>query len=93
MRPIDADALKFYVNSISTHGLNDWSTLGVLAAVDKQPTIDAVPVVRCKDCIHNVANWQHEELDITDYTDITCDYYMTDGQHPNDYCSRGKKEG
>lgn len=41
-RLIDADALKNHVNAVSTHWLNDWSTLGVLAAVDKQPTVDAV---------------------------------------------------
>ena len=50
MRLIDANALTDYVNSISTHWLNDWSTIGVLAAIDKQPTIDAVPVVRCGLC-------------------------------------------
>lgn len=50
MRLIDADALTAYVNSISTHWLNDWSTIGVLAAIDKQPTIDAVEVVRCGLC-------------------------------------------
>ena len=45
MRIIDADALKKAVNGRSTHWLNDWSTLGVLAVIDEQPTIDAVPVV------------------------------------------------
>ena len=45
-RLIDANALKAYINGVSTHWLNDWSTLGVLAAVDKQPTVDAVEVVR-----------------------------------------------
>ena len=49
-RLIDANALKAHINGVSTHWLNDWSTLGVLAAVDKQPTVDAVEVVRCKDC-------------------------------------------
>lgn len=44
-RLIDANALKVHINGVSTHWLNDWSTLGVLAAVDKQPTVDAVPVV------------------------------------------------
>lgn len=44
-RYIDADALKESVNGVSTHWLNDWSTLGVLSMIDKQPTIDAVPVV------------------------------------------------
>ena len=53
------------------------------------PTIDAVPVVRCKDCKHNVANRNHDELDATDYSDITCDYFMTDGMHPDDFCSYG----
>lgn len=50
---------------------------------------DLESVVRCKDCIHNVANWNHDELDETDYTDITCDFFMTDGMEPNDYCSYG----
>lgn len=45
MKLIDADALKKSVNDKSTHWLNDWSTIGVLAEVDRQPTIDAVPVV------------------------------------------------
>lgn len=47
-------------------------------------------ITRCKDCIHNVGNWNHDELDDTDYTDITCDYFMTDGMEPNDFCSYGK---
>ena len=42
MRIIDADALKKGVNGRSTHWLNDWSTLGVLAIIDEQPTISAV---------------------------------------------------
>ena len=45
-RYIDADALKAYVSNKSTHWLNEWDTVGVLTAVDKQPTIEARPVVR-----------------------------------------------
>lgn len=45
-RYIDADALKAYVSNKSTHWLNEWDTAGVLAAIDKQPTIEARPVVR-----------------------------------------------
>jgi len=46
MRLIDADALKedltrFYANEVTARDL-----------IDEQPTIDAVPVVRCKDCKH-----------------------------------------
>lgn len=39
-RYIDADVFKEYVNSMSTHLLNGWSALGVLAAIDKQTTVD-----------------------------------------------------
>ncbi len=49
-------------------------------------------VVRCKDCRHNVANWNHDELDGTDYADITCDYFMTDGMKPDDFCSCGERK-
>ena len=47
-RLIDANALKNHVQAVSTHWLNDWSTIGVLAAVDKQPTVDAVEVVHAR---------------------------------------------
>ena len=49
-------------------------------------------IVRCKDCIYNVANMQKDTLDITDYTDIVCTYFMTDGLEPNDFCSKGETE-
>lgn len=52
-RLIDADVLKQDINKVSTHWLNEWSTLGVLAMVDKHPTVDAVPVVRCLECKHS----------------------------------------
>ena len=50
-------------------------------------------IVLCKDCKHNVSNWQHDELDATDYTDIVCDYFMTDGMEKDDFCSRGEMKG
>ena len=55
-----------------------------------KPTVKE-KIVRCKDCIHNGKNWVHDEYDGTDYTDITCDYFMTDGMEPNDFCSYGKR--
>ena len=49
-------------------------------------------LIRCKDCIHNVANRETDPMDITDYSgqDIVCDYFMTDGQEPDDYCSKAE---
>lgn len=51
MRPIDADAIKlpkgFFEAVDNVPKLYEW--------LNEQPTIDAVPVVRCKDCKHRDA--------------------------------------
>ena len=44
--------------------------------LDKMPTIDAVPVVRCKDCKHR-------------YSDSWCEYVDDDD---NFYCAMGQRE-
>lgn len=83
-RLIDANVLKESVNGVSTHWLNDWSTLGVLAMIDKQPTVDAVPV-RCKDCKHHevfkngVNGWCNGHGCPTDVT-----YFCADGERRTD---------
>ena len=46
MRLIDADALKDRFSLTGPVGVS------VRRVIDKAPTIDAVPVVRCKDCKH-----------------------------------------
>ena len=43
MRLIDADALKLA-------DFQDFSNTDVFAAIYAQPTVDAVPVVRCREC-------------------------------------------
>ena len=53
------------------------------------PTVDAVPVVRCKDCVNGTVfvNKQGAE-----YVDCVLDDYSV--RKPTDYCSYGKrKEG
>lgn len=42
---ISHHALVEAVNGVSTHWLNDWSTVGVLAMIDRQQAADVVPVV------------------------------------------------
>lgn len=82
MRLIDADALKNVVK-----WLNDCSTLGILAAIDKLPTVDAVEVVRCEDCKYLY----------TEYADFPCsgeyDGMCGSGypKHFSDFCSDGKR--
>lgn len=57
MRLIDADVP---LKKLRCFGLSNGSSLGrhsgiaevFIEAIDEAPTIDAVPVVRCKDCVH-----------------------------------------
>lgn len=70
---------------------NDRLVEEVEAVFDDVPACDVRKVVTCKDCAYNVANRLEDPLDITDYTDIVCDYFMTDGMSANDYCSHGKR--
>lgn len=61
----------------------------VLRVVNDMPVVDAVPVVRCKDCIHR--GWELECpmcFDEWDENDIhTVDHTTDDG-----YCHCGEKE-
>ena len=84
-RHIDADVFSEYVNNISTHWLNDWSMLGVLAAIDKQPAVDVVPAVRCRACKYS----KEQSRDTGGF--FTCPAtgaLMCD----DDYCSYGEME-
>ena len=51
MRLIDADAMR---EGWLKYGANEYiyDANAMLYDIDEQPTIDAVPVVRCKDCKH-----------------------------------------
>lgn len=58
-RYIDAEKLVQYVNDHSTHWLNEWHTLGVLAAIEKTPTSDVQEVRH--------GHWEYHGRDITHY--------------------------
>lgn len=79
MRLIDADAL---VKDLTydwcgkpLHGNRKTNYANIRASVIAQPTIDAVPVVRCKDCKY----W--------DFGDC----YRLELSHPDDFCSYGER--
>ena len=42
-RYIDADKAMQEVERMGNHGLSEWSTLGVKALINRQPTADVVP--------------------------------------------------
>lgn len=63
MRLIDADELKI------DYGFS-WDDITptheeMIAVIERQPTIDAVPVVRCRECVHYIKHdkrcgiWNH----------------------------------
>lgn len=55
--------------------------------IKDMPTIDAVPVVRCKDCIH----WYDVEgVCLKIYSDGAVSSYAWQFREPNDFCSYGK---
>lgn len=72
MRLIDADALKT-IRSIQSADYNSIET--IQHWIDNAPTIDAVPVVRCKDCKH----WLKGDGSCFHHADY------------NDFCSNGER--
>lgn len=87
MRLIDADALKTKAIRCETFKLYDapvfLKAVGT-KEIDRAPTIDAVPVVRCKDCIYSC-----EEFGL-----IYCTFgpYVDYVVPPEFYCADGKRE-
>ena len=83
-RLIDANAMRA---DWLENGENEYvyDTNAVLDSIDSQPTIDAVPVVRCRDCKY------HEDTHVAGF-EHCCLYDLT--MRHNDFCSYGeRKEG
>ena len=84
-RLIDADAMR---QDWLENGENEYvyDTNAVLDSIDVQPTVDAVPVVRCKDCKHwwkAVESCTHDEC---------CDgRQVVVTAPPNHFCSYGER--
>ena len=90
MRLIDADWVLEHTKPYELSD-EDWSVTGGTAirlihnAVDNAPTIDAVPIVRCKDCKYG--DYDSEPDDAMVCTRTNDGYW----RHGNDFCSYGRK--
>ena len=84
MRLIDADAMCADLATVDPRykAMIEWA----IRVTEAQPTVDAVEVVRCKDCVdsevipkemQNVGEW-------------FCNYWCAE-MHEDDYCSCGKR--
>ena len=93
MRMIDADALLkhagiFEVKACARgcgNSILNFAKAWLWNEVNIAPTIDAVPVVRCRECKH------------CDPENYHCDHPMSTAaplrRKPDDFCSYGEKEG
>lgn len=95
MRLINADALKTKVKAMVTHKVNesDYEFGGNQALdyvadilIEDAPTIDAVEVVRCKDCKYSKHLKQYPKVNTWKCT-LTDVVYRAD-----DYCSYGERK-
>ena len=81
MRLIDADALKEDIMQ-SCLFAKEWDYALVEQAIDAQFTIDAVPVVRCKDCKY----WQQATPNSGN-----CCMGFAPTAYADDFCSFGER--
>ena len=97
MRTIDADA---FLKDILTAGIGktviEYSECDIGYMIRKRPTIDAVPVVRCRECKHryteNCPMYFHDFYWLEGYGEYVDD--DTDHTEDNYFCPKGeRKEG
>ena len=79
MRLIDCHKAKRAIYQHKTQRLQKETVLKIL---DSAPTIDAVPVVRCKDCKYIIFSDCYGE----------CGKGYLGMVQPNDFCSRGERK-
>lgn len=63
--------------------------LGICEAIKKAEEVDAVPVVRCRDCKHFEEHKGYGNLGESAYT---CQHNMDGWIYPTDYCSNGVRK-
>jgi len=97
-RLIDADALykeieriydEHYSNS-SYKFIHDFFR-AILRRIRKEPTVDAVPVVRCKDCKHYVLPEEFDACGRCTNGNICVSYGSEIYPEPGDFCSYGER--
>ena len=103
MRLIDADRLSeaIYDNVPAPYEDASWAKENCLAEIDAAPTVDAVPVVRCKDCKHSDDECHKDNLRYCmrgiradDYNETGYIYPVEEVVRDDDFCSYGeRKEG
>lgn len=100
MRLVDAEA-KGLLMELFTYrrytGIDEAPIETAIDAIHKAPTVDAVQVVRCKDCIHwfphTQCGYDEDNDEYHDYCGLLIpdDDYYAYTRKPDDYCSYGER--
>ena len=93
VRLIDANALKRQAVEVEivtpphNHYCSELVVFGY--DIDEAPTIDAVPVVRCRECVHN------EDEDVCPFVRVDRgeNWFEIIKPHPDGFCHMGAKMG
>lgn len=89
MRLIDADAVRKYIIETGFYCDTDADKEASAEILDTFPTVDAVEVVRCKDC-----KYGREITDANGLTLLSCNYQNAHGMlvENHGYCKWGKRK-
>lgn len=82
-RLIDATRIEQYIlnNCSDNEEIN-----AIYAEIINAPTVDAVEIVRCKDCIHCADDWNGNQ------PQFTCELGRCgESVYPSDFCSYGER--
>lgn len=82
MRPIDAEALRREIDCCDFDSQTD--KLTICQQINETPTVDAVPVVRCRECRHHYDDIDGPCCTFGPCTDTT--------MFPDDFCSYGERK-
>ena len=84
-RYIDADALKKRVSELI---IPDWTRTLIRSWLDSAPTVDAVQVVRCRDCKYCYAEGFVNARNVCekhyDFGNVDDDWFCADGERRTD---------
>ena len=86
MRMIDADALMDEANSDGAYGYVD------AKQISRAPTVDAVPVVRCRDCQHWKPTGSKAGNSFSDLEYIGGCEFAKYCRRESDFCSYGNRK-
>lgn len=88
MRLIDADAFMEEYRKIQMASLKMQHVCITDEAIDNAPTVDAVPVVRCKDCKHCNTDWAigkwYGSCKVWNTHSVMADWYCVNGERKDD---------